>query len=40
MMYELVALLPPLTRFFVGLFLVLAITVGAVLFTYWINKGG
>ncbi len=39
MMWEL-ALLPPMVRFFVALFLVLVVTGGAVLFTYWINKQG
>ncbi len=30
---------PPLVRFFIGLGLVLFVTGGAVLFTYWLNKG-
>lgn len=33
-------MLPPLARFFIALFLVLVITIGAVLFTYWVDKGG
>jgi hypothetical protein len=31
-------LLPPLVRFFLGLSLVLVITAGAVLFSYWLMK--
>lgn len=34
------SLAPPLVRFFIGLGLVLFVTGGAVLFTYWLNKGG
>jgi hypothetical protein len=33
-------LLPPLVRFFLGLFLVLVITGASVLFTYWLMKRG
>ncbi len=31
---------PSLVRFFIGLGLVVFVTGGAVLFTYWLNKGG
>lgn len=34
-----VALLPPLARFFLGVFLILAITAGSVLLMYWLGKG-
>jgi hypothetical protein len=40
MMMSELPLLPPLIRFFVGLFLVLVITGGSVLFTYWLMKRG
>jgi hypothetical protein len=33
------ALLPPLLRFFLGLFLVLVITGGSVLLLYWMGQG-
>ncbi len=34
-----VALLPPLLRFFLGLFLIVVITGSSVLLVYWLGKG-
>jgi hypothetical protein len=31
---------PALVRFFIGLFLVMVVTVGVALITYWLNQGG
>ncbi len=33
------AILPPLVRFFLGLFLILVFTASAVLLMYWMGKG-
>ncbi len=37
--WEMVVLLPPLVRFFMGFFLILVFTGGSVLFIYWLGKG-
>lgn len=37
-MMELIAVLPPVARFFAGFLLILLIFSGALLFTYWISK--
>jgi hypothetical protein len=37
MLGEVVALLPPLVRFFIGLLLVLVVAGGSALFVYWIS---
>jgi len=36
---ELALILPPLVRFFLGVFLILVITAGSVLLLHWIGKG-
>jgi hypothetical protein len=33
------AILPPLLRFFLGLFLIIFATAGSVLLVYWLGKG-
>ena len=38
MMWD-VAILPPLIRFFLGFFLIVAATAGSVLLVYWLGKG-
>ncbi len=40
LLVEQLPLFPPLVRFFIGLFLVLIITAGSVLFAYWLMKRG
>jgi hypothetical protein len=37
--WEMMVVLPPLVRFFVGLFLILVFTGGSVLVFYWLGKG-
>ena len=37
--WEMIVLLPPLVRFFMGFFLILAFTGGSVLLMYWLGKG-
>jgi hypothetical protein len=37
--WEMMLVLPPLVRFFMGLFLILAFTGGSVLVFYWLGKG-
>jgi hypothetical protein len=37
--WEMIVLLPPLVRFFMGLFLILVLTGGSVLLMYWLGKG-
>lgn len=39
MVAETLAILPPLARFFLALFLLVVVTASTVLFTYWIMKG-
>jgi hypothetical protein len=37
--WEMILVLPPLVRFFMGFFLILVITGGSVLLFYWLGKG-
>jgi hypothetical protein len=37
--WEMMVVLPPLARFFIGLFLILVFTGGSVLVFYWLGKG-
>ena len=37
--WEMILVLPPLVRFFLGFFLILVITGGSVLLFYWLGKG-
>jgi hypothetical protein len=37
--WEMMVVLPPLVRFFIGLFLILVFTGGSVLVFYWLGKG-
>jgi hypothetical protein len=37
--WEMVVLLPPLVRFFMGFFLILVFTGSSVLLMYWLGKG-
>ena len=37
--WEMLLVLPPLVRFFMGLFLILLFTGGSVLLFYWLGKG-
>ncbi len=37
--WEMIFLLPPLVRFIMGFFLILAFTGSAVLLMYWLGKG-
>ena len=37
--WEMIVLLPPLVRFFLGFVLILALTGSAVLLMYWLGKG-
>jgi hypothetical protein len=37
--WEMMLVLPPLVRFFMGLFLILVFTGGSVLVFYWLGKG-
>lgn len=37
--WEMLLVLPPLVRFFLGLFLILVFTGGSVLVFYWLGKG-
>ena len=39
LLWEMIVLLPPLVRFFVGFFLILVFTGGSVLLMYWLGKG-
>lgn len=39
MTFWVLAILPPLVRFFLGLFAILIVTGGSVLLLYWIGKG-
>ena len=36
--WEMILVLPPLVRFFMGFFLILVITGGSVLLFYWLGK--
>ena len=37
--WEMILLLPPLVRFFMGFFLIVVFTAGSVLLMYWIGEG-
>jgi hypothetical protein len=37
--WEMILVLPPLVRFFMGFFLILVFTGGSVLVFYWLGKG-
>ena len=37
--WEMILVLPPLVRFFMGFFLILVFTGGSVLLFYWLGKG-
>jgi hypothetical protein len=37
--WEMIVVLPPLVRFFIGFFLILVFTGGSVLLVYWLGKG-
>jgi hypothetical protein len=37
--WEMILVLPPLVRFFMGFFLILIFTGGSVLLFYWLGKG-
>ena len=37
--WEMIVLLPPLVRFFLGFFLILVLTGSSVLLMYWLGKG-